>query len=64
MASKPAKPRRLGFLTGLLSVFHRGDKVRKPDFKKHDFRSSTSRIGLSFTDKLREVFRRRWIKGR
>ena len=40
-------------------------KSRKPtpeDYRKADFPTSTQKLGLSFTDHLRNTFRFRWIK--
>jgi len=36
---------------------------QKPlDLKKKDFSTSTQKMGLSFTDKIRDAFRHKWIK--
>ncbi len=54
----------LGFLAGgLLSVFSK--KTIKPaaeDFKRIEFKTSTQRIGIRFTEKIRRVFRFKWIR--
>lgn len=54
----------LGLLAGgLLSVF--GKKTIKPtaeDFKRIDFKTSTQRMGIRFTEKIRRVFRFKWIR--
>jgi len=54
----------LGFLAGgLLSVF--GKKSIKPaaeDFKRIEFKTSTQRMGIRFTEKIRKVFRFKWIR--
>jgi len=56
----------LGFLAGcLLSVL--GKKSIRPaaeDFKRMEFKTSTQRMGISFTEKIRDVFRFRWIRKR
>jgi len=54
----------LGLLAaGLLSVF--GKSPPKPaadDLKRADFATSTQRLGIRFTEKIRDVFRLRWLK--
>jgi hypothetical protein len=54
----------LGFIMGVLSsVF--GKSSRKPtmtDLQRADFKTSTQRLGISFTERIREIFRHRWIK--
>jgi len=48
---------------GLLSVF---GKLPPPegseDLRQAEFRTSTQRLGVRFTEKIRNVFRFRWIK--
>jgi hypothetical protein len=54
----------LGLLAaGLLSLF--GKSPRKPvadDLNRADFKTSTQRLGIRFSEKIRDVFRFRWIK--
>jgi hypothetical protein len=54
----------LGFLAGwVLSLF--GKSSRKPvaeDFKRADFKTSTQHLGIRFSEKIRDVFRFRWLK--
>jgi hypothetical protein len=54
----------LGFLAGgLLSLF--GKSPAKPtteDFRRMEFRTSTQRLGIRFTEKIRNVFRFKWIR--
>lgn len=48
---------------GLLSLF--GRTPAKPgldDLKRADFTTSTQRLGISFGEKIRDVFRFRWLK--
>jgi len=48
---------------GLLSVF--GKSPRKPkggDLKRADFGTSTQRLGIRFSERIRDVFRFRWLK--
>ncbi|HBG77344.1 MAG TPA: hypothetical protein DDW84_00650 [Phycisphaerales bacterium] len=44
-------------LCGLFKV-----KPTPDDLKKMEFSSSTQRLGVSFTDKIRNAFRHRWLK--
>jgi hypothetical protein len=37
-------------------------KATAGDLKKMEFSSSSQRLGLWFSDKIRDIFRRRWIK--
>jgi hypothetical protein len=54
----------LGLLAGwLLSLF--GKSPPKPgidDLKRADFKTSTQRLGIRFSEKIRDVFRFRWLK--
>jgi hypothetical protein len=54
----------LGLLAGwLLSLF--GKSPRKPvidDLKRADFKTSTQHMGVRFSEKIRGVFRFRWLK--
>ncbi|MFA5240169.1 MAG: hypothetical protein WC476_10775 [Phycisphaerae bacterium] len=54
----------LGSLAGrLLSIF--GKPPAKPaasDFKKMEFETSTQHLGVRFTEKIRRIFRFKWIK--
>jgi hypothetical protein len=52
------------FFLGIL-VFIRGLfklKTTPDDLKKMEFSSSSQLLGISFTDKVRNVFRHKWIK--
>jgi len=37
-------------------------KQKPHDLKKIEFSSSAQKMGITFTDKIRETFRRKWIK--
>ena len=54
----------LGFVAGwLLSLF--GKSPRKfvvDDLKQADFKTSTQHLGVRFSEKIRNVFRFRWLK--
>ena len=64
MSFRVKKNSFLGLLAaGLLSVF--GKSPVKPavdDFKRADFNTSTQRLGIRFSEKIRNVFRFRWLK--
>jgi hypothetical protein len=53
-----------GLLAGwVLSIFGKSKiKPTEEDFKQVEFKTSAQRIGISFTDKIRAVFRFRWMK--
>jgi len=54
----------LGLLAGwLLSLF--GKSPPKPgvdDLKRADFKTSTQHLGVRFSEKIRDIFRFRWLK--
>jgi hypothetical protein len=54
----------LGLLAAcLLSIF--GKPPPKPtadDLKRTEFKTSTQRLGIRFTERIRNVFRFRWIR--
>jgi hypothetical protein len=54
----------LGLLAaGLLSIF--GKKPARPgldDLKRAEFTTSTQRLGVRFTERVRDVFRFKWLK--
>ena len=54
----------LGLLaSGLLSLF--GKSPSKPtadDLKRADFKTSTQHVGVRFSEKIRNVFRFKWLK--
>ncbi len=63
----PKKSARLGFVTGwLLAIISiRGRKNRKPvieDLQCGEFKRSTQKLGMRFTDKIRDIFRVRWLR--
>lgn len=45
------------FLCGLFKL-----KSTPDDLKKMEFSGSSQRIGISFTDKIRNFFRHKWLK--
>ena len=64
MMSGNEKRTLLGLLAGeLLSIF--GKSPTKPtadDFRKAEFKTSTQRLGISFNERIRRVFRFKWLK--
>ena len=60
------KALRLGRAAALLSsVFHmRLPKVTARDLRRHDFPLSTQRMGVRFTERIRDTFRFRWLRKR
>jgi len=54
----------LGLLAGgLLSIF--GKSPAKPtanDFRRMEFKTSTQHLGVRFTEKIRQVFRFKWLR--
>lgn len=37
-------------------------KLKSHNLKDKDFRTSTQKMGLSFTDRIRDIFRHKWNK--
>ncbi len=66
--SSPARPSKkaawLGYIAGLLSRLRMGrrHKVTPGDLRRHDFPVSTQRMGIRFTERIRDTFRFRWLK--
>ncbi|MBN1973017.1 MAG: hypothetical protein JW787_05220 [Sedimentisphaerales bacterium] len=49
--------------SGLLSIFGaRCIKHTNEDLKKADFKTSTQRLGVRFSEKIRDIFRFRWLR--
>ncbi|PKL46899.1 MAG: hypothetical protein CVV39_06540 [Planctomycetes bacterium HGW-Planctomycetes-1] len=51
---------KIAFVLFISSLFKR--KRGANDFKKMEFSISTQKMGVRFTDKIRDIFRHRWIK--
>jgi len=63
MSPKLNKKTFLGSIAGrILSCLGRNPKPKPQDVKKIDFETSTQKMGVRFTKKIRNVFRFRWIK--
>jgi len=54
----------LGFVAGaILSLFGKSSRGSTTnDLKRADFPTSTQRLGIRFTERMRDVFRRKWLK--
>ena len=53
----------LGFIAAaIMSVFGKKQKPTAEDFQKLEFKTSTQRMGVRFTEKIRNAFRFKWIK--
>ena len=47
----------------IVSLFSKSPKNNEIEYlKKADFKSSTQKIGISFTEKIRNTFRHKWIR--
>jgi len=53
-----------GFVAGLfLSLFGRSPaKVTARDLRRAEFKTSTQRLGIRFTERIRDIFRFRWLR--
>jgi hypothetical protein len=54
--------RLLGHMAGWLLACKRAGRVETADLKKAEFKTSTQRLGIRFTDRVRDIFRFRWVK--
>jgi hypothetical protein len=54
----------LGYAVGLFSHLHirRSPKITPDDLRKHDYPISTQKMGIRFTERIRDTFRFRWLK--
>ena len=52
----------ISFVAGLMSIFFRKPKPSSADIQKLDFKTSTQKMGIRFSEKIRNAFRLRWIK--
>lgn len=58
-------PRRLGLIAGfIMRLFSKPHKKSDEQIAKEEFKTSTTRMGLTFTEKIRNTFRFRWLKKR
>ncbi len=64
MVSRRKKSSFLGQLAGIFAAIL-GTKTAKPtteDLKDAEFSTSTQRLGVRFTKRIRDVFRFKWLK--
>ena len=54
----------LGFIAGLILVLFPKSvhKHTTEDLKRAEFKTSTQRLGIRFTERIRNAFRFRWIR--
>ena len=54
----------LGFVGGLISRLPKTSRpnVTCTDLKRQDYSTSTQRLGVRFTERIRNAFRLRWIR--
>lgn len=57
-----AKQRRLGLAARILLSRPRTPKMTPQQLHRKDFKTSTQRIGIRFSERLRNAFRCRWLK--
>lgn len=64
MSVRPKTNSFLGSLIGLfLSVFgRRPSRPAADDFRRMEFKTSTQHLGVRFTEKIRNVFRFKWLR--
>ena len=62
MTIKGTKGRIVGFVLSVLTF--RKLKVTKDDLERMEFKTSTKRMGISFNEKIRNAFRKRWLRKR
>jgi len=54
----------LGVLAGVMSHFRRPRRlnVTTTDLRRHDFPTSTQRLGVRYGERIRDIFRHRWLR--
>jgi len=62
MSVQTKKNAFLGFFAALFSILARRPKPTVKDLKNSDFKTSTQSMGIRFTERIRDVFRFRWIR--
>ena len=56
------KQRRLGWLAGFFLGRTKASKPTPQQLYQQDFKSSTRKVGVRFNDRLRNAFRKTWIR--
>jgi hypothetical protein len=66
LSRKSGKANRLGLLAGVVFGWLTAGRpaATQSDVRKLDFSTSSQKMGLRFTERLRDVFRFRWLRGR
>ena len=60
---KRPRPKQSRFAAILLSILPKKKlKPTQEDLQRMEFKTSTKRMGISFTEKIRNNFRNRWLK--
>jgi len=54
------RPFLFGLIISICSLFK--SKKTSDDLKKMEFSTSTQKLGVRFTDRIRNVFRNKWVK--
>jgi hypothetical protein len=64
LSRQQATPLWLGLAGGLLARWFCGrvPPIRPDDLRRQDFPMSTQRLGVRFTERIRDTFRFRWIR--
>jgi hypothetical protein len=64
MSARTKKRTFFGLLAaGILSIFGKSQAgPNADDLKQADFKTSTQHLGIRFTEKIRRVFRFKWLK--
>jgi hypothetical protein len=53
----------LGWIAGLFLIFSKSKKkITTDELQKADYKISTQSLGISFTERIRDVFRFRWLR--
>jgi hypothetical protein len=66
MSIQSGKKKIAGFLAAIVMALRGGRhrKINSKDLRDADFKTSAQGMGVSFTEKIRDVFRHKWIKKR
>jgi len=51
---------KISFVIFISSLFKK--KLKSRNLKEIDFSTSTQKLGVRFTDRIRDIFRHRWVK--
>jgi hypothetical protein len=51
---------KISFVIFISSLFKK--KLKSKNLKEIDFSTSTQKLGVRFTDRIRDIFRHKWIK--